>query len=197
MFYRLEPIISPYLQELNNVSNQDPSPHAKPKVDFVFKLLTMLIQSLEPPQNDEQQNNAPAKPNLPVQVLFPQIYPIIKRVAEKWYRDSDVIECMCNLLNQCVQTLQVRTVDGVLIGVITHNVWLPLFTGQYPAVRRRPRDAADAVLRGGAPQLCARLGEEFLRAVRQRRVAPTKNAAVFQAFDRADDAGNDAVVKPL
>ena len=116
--YRLEPILSPYLQELNNVSNQDPSPHAKPKVDFVFKLLTMLIQSLEPPQNDEQQNNAPAKPNLPVQVLFPQIYPIIKRVAEKWYRDSDVIECMCNLLNQCVQTLQVRTIETVSTGFI-------------------------------------------------------------------------------
>merc|ERR1712029_634114 len=71
---RLEPILSPYLQELNNMSNAPPAPHAKP--------------------------------NMPVQVLFPQIYPIIKRVAEKWYQDSDVIECMCNLLNQCVQTLQ-------------------------------------------------------------------------------------------
>ena len=101
---RLEPILSPYLQELDNVSNQTPSPHAKPKVDFVFKLLTMLIQSLEPPQ--QQNENAAAKTNMPVQVLFPQIYPIIKRVAEKWYKDSDVIECMCNLLNQCVQTLQ-------------------------------------------------------------------------------------------
>ena len=76
-------------------------------------------------------------------------------------------------------------------------MWLTLFSGQHPALRRRPGDAVDAVLRGGAPQLCARPGEEFLCAVRQRRVAPTQNAAVFQAFDRADDAGNDTVVQPL
>ena len=96
------------LQELDTVSNQAPTPHSKPKVDFIFKLLTMLIQSLEPPQNEENGAGGGLKTNLPVQVLFPQIYPIIKRVAEKWFQDADVIECMCNLLNQCVQTLQVQ-----------------------------------------------------------------------------------------
>ena len=110
IIFRLEPILSPYLQELDTVSNQAPTPHSKPKVDFIFKLLTMLIQSLEPPQNEENGagGGGGLKTNLPVQVLFPQIYPIIKRVAEKWFQDADVIECMCNLLNQCVQTLQVQ-----------------------------------------------------------------------------------------
>jgi len=102
---RLEPILSPYLQELSNLSNQVATPHSKPKVDFIFKLLTMLVQSLEPQQaqNEQQQQQ---KTNMPVQVLFPQMYPLIKKIAEKWIRDPDIIECMCNLLSQCVQTLQ-------------------------------------------------------------------------------------------
>ena len=45
----------------------------------------------------------------PVFVLFPQIYPLLKQVAEKWIRDADIIETMCNLLKQCVTTLM----DGI------------------------------------------------------------------------------------
>ena len=107
---RLEPILSPYLQEMTSLSSQPPSPHTKPKIDFIFKLLTTLFQSLESSQQS----------SYPVQVLFPQIYPLIKQLAQNWIQDPDVIECLCNLLGQCVQTLQdnIRTYAEDLVQLL-------------------------------------------------------------------------------
>ena len=113
---RLEPILSPYLAELQSIAGQEATPQLKPRVDFILKLLTTLFQSLEfqPNKGEGEQEMTEAqkqefqKQN-PVFVLFPQIYPLLKQVAEKWIRDADIIETMCNLLKQCVTTLM----DGI------------------------------------------------------------------------------------
>ena len=111
---KLEPILSPYLAELQSIAGQEPTPQLKPRVDFILKLLTTLFQSLEiQTKNGENQLTEVQKQQLqqqnPVFVLFPQIYPLLKQIAEKWIRDADIIETMCNLLKQCVTTLM----DGI------------------------------------------------------------------------------------
>ena len=68
----------------------------------------MLFQSLEIVKSDD--GKAPTAAQLqgrqPVHVIFPQIYPMLKQVPEKWIHDSDIIETLCSLFNQCVSTMQ-------------------------------------------------------------------------------------------
>ena len=111
---KLEPILSPYLTELQSIAGQNATPQLKPRVDFILKLLTTLFQSLEIPTKEGDSAQIVAEKHAmqqqnPIVVLFPQIYPLLKQVAEKWIRDADIIETMCNLLKQCVSTLM----DGV------------------------------------------------------------------------------------
>ena len=111
---KLEPIISPYLAELQSIAGQEATPQLKPRVDFILKLLTTLFQSLEiPTKNGESEQSIAQKQEMqqknPVVILFPQIYPLLKQIAEKWIRDPDIIETMCNLLKQCVTTM----LDGI------------------------------------------------------------------------------------
>ena len=41
----------------------------------------------------------------PISIIFPQIYPLLKRVAEVWIKDADVMDTLSNVLKQVVSTL--------------------------------------------------------------------------------------------
>ena len=92
-------------------------------IENPFKIISDFKESGDQPsainslvkniKNGENEHSVTQKQELqqqnPVVVLFPQIYPLLKQIAEKWIRDADIIETMCNLLKQCVTTLM----DGI------------------------------------------------------------------------------------
>lgn len=106
---KLEPILSPYLTEMQTLVNQEPNHANKAKTVFHLKILTTLFQTLDIRRKEDEKAESQQVVNLaypqPIAVIFPQIYPLLKRVAEVWIKDSDVMETLCGVLKQCVSTL--------------------------------------------------------------------------------------------
>ena len=105
---RLEPILTPYLREMQEAIGQPANPQTKAKITFHLKILMTLFQTLDIRRRDDDQAEA-QQTNLdhaqPISVIFPQIYPLLKRVAEVWIKDADVIDTLCTVLKQVVSTL--------------------------------------------------------------------------------------------
>ena len=105
---RLEPILTPYLSEMQATVQQPPSPQTKAKISFHLKILMTLFQTLDIRRRDDEQAEA-QQTNLdhpqPISVIFPQIYPLLKQVAEVWVKDPDVMDTLSSVLKQVVSTL--------------------------------------------------------------------------------------------
>merc|ERR1712241_847544 len=102
---RLEPILSPYLQEMQETVGQPPSPQTKAKISFHLKILMTLFQTLDiRPRDDERAEAQQTKMDhpQPISVIFPQIYPLLKRAAEVWIKDADVMDTLSSVLKQVV-----------------------------------------------------------------------------------------------
>jgi len=105
---KLEPILTPYLRDMQATVEQPINPQTKAKISFLLKILMTLFQSLDIRRRDDEQAEA-QQANLthpqPISVIFPQIYPLLKRVAEVWIKDDDVMETLSSVLKQVVSTL--------------------------------------------------------------------------------------------
>lgn len=104
----MEQFLMPYLTNLQQLSQQAPSAVDKPKVIFVFKVLTSLFQSLDSKKRESEkaesvQQQAPAQQ--PLTVVFPQLMPLIKSVAFKWNKDADVMDAVWVLVKQMTMCL--------------------------------------------------------------------------------------------
>ena len=100
---RLEPIITPYLREMQETVGQPPSPQTKAKISFHLKVLMTLFQTLDiRPRDDERAEAQQTKMDhpQPISVIFPQIYPLLKRAAEVWIKDADVMDTLSSVLKQ-------------------------------------------------------------------------------------------------
>ena len=105
---RLDPILTPYLREMQETIGQPTNPQTKAKISFHLKILMTLFQTLDIRRRDDEQAEA-QQTNLdhpqPISIIFPQIYPLLKRVAEVWIKDADVMDTLCSVLKQVVSTL--------------------------------------------------------------------------------------------
>ena len=106
---KLEPILTPYLQEMQETVVQPPSPQTKAKITFHLKILMTLFQTLDIRRKDDEQAEAHQQSNLehpqPISVIFPQIYPLIKKVAEVWIKEPEVMDTLSSVLKQVISTL--------------------------------------------------------------------------------------------
>lgn len=122
---RLEPILTPYLNEMQATAAQPPSPQTKAKISFHLKILMTLFQTLNIRSHDDERAEA-QQTNLdqpqPIAVIFPQIYPLLKSVAEVWIKDPDVMETLSSVLKQVVSTLvdDVKPFTQDIIMLILH-----------------------------------------------------------------------------
>jgi hypothetical protein len=84
---KLEPILMPYLAELQSLAAQNPKPESKSKLCFILQVLTTLFQTFK--LANSLSNNLPeseiqdAQLQNPVVVLFPQIFPLLEQLAKK------------------------------------------------------------------------------------------------------------------
>jgi hypothetical protein len=95
----LERVLTPYLVVLNEISLQEPTAASKPRVIFVFKLLTCLFQSLDVAKSKEAESAQKQQPQ-PLTLLFPQLLPMIKIIAFKWLRDADAMDAVWTFIKQ-------------------------------------------------------------------------------------------------
>ncbi len=102
----LEQVLTPYLMGLQEISQQpEPTVAAKPRLIFIFKLLTTLFQSLDVAKNKSESaaEGQTQQTVQPLSILFPQLMPCIKNVAFKWVRDVDVMEAVWTFIKQVRQ----------------------------------------------------------------------------------------------
>lgn len=98
---QLEPIIMPYLVELQELSQQQPSVPIKAKIMFIVKLLTTLIQAMD------IKNPEPGQAH-PVAVLAEQLLPLIQSLALKWNTDEEIMDAIWMLVRQVSPSLVER-----------------------------------------------------------------------------------------
>ena len=94
-FYRLEPILTPYLSELQGLNTVECSQQTKAKTIFHLKLIASLFQSLDVKPKHENKNHSTSALTTnvagfqhPVALIFPQILPLLQQVIVqlKWWK---------------------------------------------------------------------------------------------------------------
>lgn len=116
---RLEPILSPYVMELQQLSHQQQdqasAQQAKTRIIFLVKLLAMLFTTLDIKRRDDDQpeseasqiRDASGEPvQQPVFIILKQTLPIFNSLSSRYSADHEVTEAICALLKQSVSTLQ-------------------------------------------------------------------------------------------
>ena len=97
----LEQILTPHLLALQEMASQEPSVAAKPRLIFIFKLLTSLFQSLDISKDQEHPPPERARnQSQPLTVLYPQLMPYIKGISMKWTLDIDVMDAVWTFVKQ-------------------------------------------------------------------------------------------------
>jgi hypothetical protein len=91
-FNRLEPILTPYLTELQGLNIVECNQQTKAKTIFHLKLIASLFQSLDvKPKHDNKNHSTSALTSNvagfqhPVALIFPQILPLLQQVIVLFY----------------------------------------------------------------------------------------------------------------
>ena len=97
----LEQILTPHLLALQEMTSQEPTAAAKPRLIFIFKLLTSLFQSLDISKGQEHtQAESARNQSQPLTILYPQLMPYVKGISVKWTLDSDVMDAVWTFVKQ-------------------------------------------------------------------------------------------------
>uniref|UniRef100_A0A673HM14 Importin-13 n=1 Tax=Sinocyclocheilus rhinocerous TaxID=307959 RepID=A0A673HM14_9TELE len=109
----LHSLITPYIQQLEKLSEETPNPSNKLAIIHILGLLSNLFTTLDiTKQEEESGENAPpiksappqTGPN-PVVVVLQQVFALIQTVLSKWLNDSQVVEAVCAIFEKSVKTL--------------------------------------------------------------------------------------------
>jgi len=116
---RLEPIMAPYIMELQQLAQHQQLPsnaqQAKTRIIFLLKLLAMLFTTLDIKCREDDQPESEAAQfrdtagdpvPQPVFIIVKQTLPIFTSLSQRYSSDHDVTEAVCALLKQSVSTLQ-------------------------------------------------------------------------------------------
>jgi len=148
----LEQILTPHLLALQEMASQEPSVAAKPRLIFIFKLLTSLFQSLDISKDQEHPPPERARnQSQPLTVLYPQLMPYIKGISMKWTLDIDVMDAVWTFVKQVttclaefVKPFTQETVELIIqcYNVQPHETVLELARTYYLLLRREPECSA-------------------------------------------------------
>ena len=110
----LEQILTPHLLALQEMTSQEPTAVAKPRLIFIFKLLTSLFQSLDISQGQEHpQAKSARNQSQPLTILYPQLMPYIKGISMRWTLDSDVMDAVWTFVKQVTYFMVDISINGV------------------------------------------------------------------------------------
>ncbi|XP_056277456.1 importin-13-like isoform X1 [Pseudoliparis swirei] len=109
---RLHSLITPHVQQLDALAQQEPDPTNKQSIIHILGMLSSLFTTLDINRQADSLEGAPS-PRLtpsqstqnPVVVVLQQVFTLIQNILSKWLDDSDVVEAVCEVFDKSVRTL--------------------------------------------------------------------------------------------
>ncbi|XP_023152722.2 importin-13-like [Amphiprion ocellaris] len=109
---RLHSLITPHVQQLDTLAQQEPNPANKQSIIHILGMLSSLFTTLDINRQTDGLEGA-ASPRLtppqstqnPVVVVLQQVFTLIQTILSKWLHDSDVVEAVCGVFDKSVRTL--------------------------------------------------------------------------------------------
>ncbi|XP_022049200.2 importin-13-like isoform X2 [Acanthochromis polyacanthus] len=109
---RLHSLITPHVQQLDSLAQQEPNPANKQSIIHILGMLSSLFTTLDINRQTDDLEGA-ASPRLtpplstenPVVVVLQQVFTLIQTILSKWLHDSDVVEAVCGVFDKSVRTL--------------------------------------------------------------------------------------------
>ncbi|XP_053395746.1 importin-13-like [Mercenaria mercenaria] len=103
----LDPILTPIIQELEQLSKQQPSSSVKNRLLLKINMLSWLFASLDTDRElgGDKQAQFKSQGPKPVFVILQRIAPILQTIVSDWIYDAGVVEAICELFKRSLQTL--------------------------------------------------------------------------------------------
>ncbi|KAF3699053.1 Importin-13 [Channa argus] len=109
---RLHSFISPHIQQLDTLAQQEPNPTNKQSIIHILGMLSSIFTTLDINRQSDGLEGAassrlpPSQPtHNPVVVVLEQVFAIIQTILSKWLDDSEVVEAVCGVFDKSVRTL--------------------------------------------------------------------------------------------
>lgn len=106
---RLHTLISPHIQQLDSLAQQEPNPANKQTITHILGMLSSLFTTLDINRDVDGPDGA-ASPRLttsqnPVVVVLQQVFTLIQNILGKWLHEAEVVEAVCGVFDKSVRTL--------------------------------------------------------------------------------------------
>ncbi|KAE8291234.1 Importin-13 [Larimichthys crocea] len=109
---RLHSLITPHIQQLDTLAQQEPNPSNKQSIIHILGMLSSLFTTLDINRQADSLEGAPS-PRLtpsqssqnPVVVVLQQVFTLIQTILSKWLDDSEVVKAVCGVFDKSVRTL--------------------------------------------------------------------------------------------
>ncbi|XP_038151037.1 importin-13-like [Cyprinodon tularosa] len=110
---RLHSLITPHIQQLDSLTQQEPSPANKQSIVYILGMLSSLFTTLDVNRQWDGLEEEGASTSLsssksvqnPVVVVLQQLFPLIQTIVSKWIHDSEVVEAVCGIFDKSIRTL--------------------------------------------------------------------------------------------
>ncbi|XP_027012611.2 importin-13 isoform X1 [Tachysurus fulvidraco] len=106
---KLLSLLSPHIQDLEQLANQAPSPATKHSSLQVLGLISSLFSTLDTSTHadgpDRVKGRRFAAHNNPVVVVLRQVFPLIQTFLSKWLKDTEVVEASCAVFERSLKIL--------------------------------------------------------------------------------------------
>ncbi|XP_010780403.1 importin-13 [Notothenia coriiceps] len=108
---RLHSLITPHVQRLDTLAQQEPDPTNKQAIVHILGMLSSLFTTLDIRDSDSSESASSQRPSTPqstpnpVVVVLQQVFTLIQTILSKWLDDSEVVEAVCGVFDKSVRTL--------------------------------------------------------------------------------------------
>ncbi|XP_030258338.1 importin-13-like [Sparus aurata] len=109
---RLHSLITPHVQQLDTLAQQEPNPKNKQSIIHILGMLSSLFTTLDiNKQADSLEGASSPRPTAsqntqnPVVVVLQQVFTLIQTILSKWLDDSEVVQAVCGVFDKSVRTL--------------------------------------------------------------------------------------------
>lgn len=109
---RLHSLITPHIQQLDTLTQQELNPTNKQTIIHILGMLSSLFTTLDINRQADCLEGAtssrltsPQSAQNPVVVVLQQVFTLIQTILSKWLHDSEVVEAVCGVFDKSVRTL--------------------------------------------------------------------------------------------
>ncbi|XP_054480032.1 importin-13-like [Anoplopoma fimbria] len=109
---RLHALITPHVQQLDALAQQEPDPTNKQSIIHILGMLSSLFTTLDINRQADSLEGASSQrlppsqsTQNPVVVVLQQVFTLIQNILSKWLDDSEIVEAVCGVFDKSVRTL--------------------------------------------------------------------------------------------